>query len=145
MLWLIFAGMIAVALAFLLLPLWRARAEAPQRAAYDLEVYRDQLAEVALQTMKIQDPVLNAQWKDRLEEQNSKIRDRDSAMQELNLSSLMPPSRAMRDSAAVTPSSLPAVAQLTCVWNSTSMKLKNRSGGAQRATIAAFRAYLSRG
>jgi cytochrome c-type biogenesis protein CcmH len=47
MLWLIFAGMIAVALGFLLLPLWHARAEAPQRAAYDLEVYRDQLVEVA--------------------------------------------------------------------------------------------------
>ena len=47
MLWVIFAGMIVVALAFLLLPLWRARAVAPERAAYDLEVYRDQLAEVA--------------------------------------------------------------------------------------------------
>ena len=46
MLWVIFAGMLAVALGFLLLPLLRARAAAQSRAAYDLEVYRDQLAEV---------------------------------------------------------------------------------------------------
>jgi len=55
-----------------------------QGIQFAIKNYRNQLAEVALQTMKIQDPVLNAQWKDRLEQQSAKIRDRDSALKELN-------------------------------------------------------------
>jgi hypothetical protein len=49
-----------------------------------VKTLRNQLAEVALQTMKIQDPVLNEQWRERLEAQSAKIHDRDSALQELN-------------------------------------------------------------
>ena len=51
----------------------------------------------------------------------------------------------MRDRACVTASALPAVAQLIWLRNSTSMKLKNLSGGAQRASIAAFSAIWSSG
>jgi cytochrome c-type biogenesis protein CcmH len=46
MIWIIFAAMTAATIALLLLPLWRARPEAASRAAYDLTVYKDQLAEV---------------------------------------------------------------------------------------------------
>ncbi|HYM30009.1 MAG TPA: c-type cytochrome biogenesis protein CcmI [Candidatus Cybelea sp.] len=46
MLWVIFAAMIAAALLLLLLPLRRMRGATASRAAYDLEVYRDQLAEI---------------------------------------------------------------------------------------------------
>lgn len=47
LLWLVLAAMAALALAFVLPPLlgWRRRDEAP-RAAYDAEIYRDQLAEI---------------------------------------------------------------------------------------------------
>lgn len=47
MIWIVFAAMTAATVALLLLPLVRARKqEAPSRAAYDLTVYKDQLAEV---------------------------------------------------------------------------------------------------
>lgn len=46
MLWAVFAVMTAAAIAALLLPYFRARPPATPRAAYDLEIYRDQLAEV---------------------------------------------------------------------------------------------------
>lgn len=46
MIWLIFAAMAAATVALLLLPLLRARPHAVSRAAYDLTVYKDQLAEV---------------------------------------------------------------------------------------------------
>jgi cytochrome c-type biogenesis protein CcmH len=43
--WAIFAVMTVVALAIVLVPLLRARKETPERASFDLAVYRDQLAE----------------------------------------------------------------------------------------------------
>jgi cytochrome c-type biogenesis protein CcmH len=46
MVWVIFALMTAAAVGALLLPLWRGSGHAMPRAAYDLEIYRDQLAEV---------------------------------------------------------------------------------------------------
>lgn len=46
MLWIVFALMTAVAVCALLLPLRRRAASSQPRAAYDLEIYRDQLAEV---------------------------------------------------------------------------------------------------
>lgn len=46
MLWIIFSLMTAVAVGALLLPLWRRVAPSQPRAAYDLEIYRDQLAEI---------------------------------------------------------------------------------------------------
>ena len=46
--WLAFALILAATLAVLLYPLWRAPAAVPARAAYDLAVYRGQLAEVEL-------------------------------------------------------------------------------------------------
>ncbi|MGE5478723.1 MAG: c-type cytochrome biogenesis protein CcmI [Bacteroidales bacterium] len=46
MIWIIFAAMTTATVALLLLPLLRARPEAASRAAYDLTVYKDQLAEV---------------------------------------------------------------------------------------------------
>jgi cytochrome c-type biogenesis protein CcmH len=46
MIWIIFAAMTAATIALLLLPLWRSRGQAASRAAYDLTVYKDQLAEV---------------------------------------------------------------------------------------------------
>jgi foldase protein PrsA len=46
--------------------------------------YRNQLAQLALQTMQINDPVLREQWNQKLEQQRSAIRDRDSALQKMN-------------------------------------------------------------
>lgn len=46
MIWIIFAAMAAATVALLLVPLLRARPQAVSRAAYDLTVYKDQLAEV---------------------------------------------------------------------------------------------------
>lgn len=46
MIWFIFAALAAATVALLLLPLLRARPQAVSRAAYDLTVYKDQLAEV---------------------------------------------------------------------------------------------------
>jgi cytochrome c-type biogenesis protein CcmH len=46
MIWIVFAAMIAVVLAMLLVPLLRARPVAEARAEHDLAVYRDQLAEI---------------------------------------------------------------------------------------------------
>jgi len=46
MLWLVFAGMTALAVAALLVPYLRSRGTALPRSAYDLEIYRDQLAEL---------------------------------------------------------------------------------------------------
>jgi cytochrome c-type biogenesis protein CcmH len=46
MLWLAVAVMTAAAAGALLIPLWRARGTAAPRAAYDLEIYRDQLTEL---------------------------------------------------------------------------------------------------
>lgn len=46
MIWIIFAAMTLATVALLLLPLLRARPVAASRAAYDLTVYKDQLAEV---------------------------------------------------------------------------------------------------
>jgi cytochrome c-type biogenesis protein CcmH len=46
MLWLVFALILAAALAGLLYPLWRAPKPAPSRADYDLAVYRAQLGEL---------------------------------------------------------------------------------------------------
>lgn len=46
MIWIIFAAMAAATVALLLVPLLRARPQALSRAAYDLTVYKDQLAEV---------------------------------------------------------------------------------------------------
>lgn len=46
MIWIIFAAMTAATVALLLVPLLRARPPAVSRAAYDLTVYKDQLAEV---------------------------------------------------------------------------------------------------
>jgi cytochrome c-type biogenesis protein CcmH len=45
-LWLVLAGLIALALAFLVRPLLRRTGGQARTAAYDLEVYRDQLAEI---------------------------------------------------------------------------------------------------
>lgn len=46
MIWIAFAALTAATVALLLLPLLRARPQALSRAAYDLTVYKDQLAEV---------------------------------------------------------------------------------------------------
>jgi cytochrome c-type biogenesis protein CcmH len=46
MLWLVFALILTATLAVLLAPLWRAPHPTPARAAYDLSVYRAQLAEL---------------------------------------------------------------------------------------------------
>ncbi len=46
MLWIIFAAMTVAALALILIPLWRQGEPAADRAAYDVEVYRDQLEEL---------------------------------------------------------------------------------------------------
>ena len=48
MLWIAFALLLAATLAALLYPLWRAPSASPSRAAYDLAVYRGQLAEVEM-------------------------------------------------------------------------------------------------
>ncbi|MFD2234750.1 c-type cytochrome biogenesis protein CcmI [Phaeospirillum tilakii] len=46
MIWILFGGLTAVTMLWLLLPLLRPPAAAAQRAAYDLAVYRDQLDEI---------------------------------------------------------------------------------------------------
>jgi len=46
MLWVIFALLLAATLATILFPLWRTPGAVPARAAYDLAVFRNQLAEV---------------------------------------------------------------------------------------------------
>lgn len=46
MIWIVFAALTAATVALLLVPLLRARPQAASRAAYDLTVYKDQLAEV---------------------------------------------------------------------------------------------------
>jgi cytochrome c-type biogenesis protein CcmH len=48
MLWIAFAFLLAATLAALIYPLWRAPSASPSRAAYDLAVYRGQLAEVEI-------------------------------------------------------------------------------------------------
>lgn len=48
MLWIVFGLLLAATLTTLLYPLWRAPGAVPARAAYDLAVYRAQLAEVDL-------------------------------------------------------------------------------------------------
>jgi len=49
-----------------------------------MKEYRNQLAQLALQTMQINDPVLREQWKQKLDQQHATIRDRDSALQRMN-------------------------------------------------------------
>jgi hypothetical protein len=55
-----------------------------QMIEYTIKDFRNRLAQVAVTTIKIQDPVLRGQWEERLNAQNAKIHDRDSAMAELN-------------------------------------------------------------
>lgn len=51
---------------------------------FAIKEYRNQLAQLALQTMQINEPVLREQWKQKLEQQHASIRDRDSALQRMN-------------------------------------------------------------
>ncbi len=46
MIWLVLAGMTAAALGFVLVPLIRSKGDGPGRSAFDVAVYRDQLAEI---------------------------------------------------------------------------------------------------
>ncbi|OAN50012.1 c-type cytochrome biogenesis protein CcmI [Magnetospirillum moscoviense] len=46
MIWLVFAALVLATLAILLVPLLRPKAAGPDRAEYDLTVYKDQLAEI---------------------------------------------------------------------------------------------------
>ena len=55
-----------------------------QMTEYTIKQFRNKLAQVAVETIRIQDPVLKGQWEERLNAQNAKIHDRDSALAELN-------------------------------------------------------------
>lgn len=55
-----------------------------QWVQYAMKELRGQLGQLALQTMQIDDPVLAAQWKQQLDRQQSRIHDRNEALQELN-------------------------------------------------------------
>ncbi|MCH8000203.1 MAG: c-type cytochrome biogenesis protein CcmI, partial [Proteobacteria bacterium] len=50
--WVIVGGLCALAVGLLVLPLLRRPGESAPRAAYDLNVYKDQLAEIARETAR---------------------------------------------------------------------------------------------
>jgi parvulin-like peptidyl-prolyl isomerase len=55
-----------------------------QWVQYAMKELRNQLGQLALQTMQIDDPVLAAQWKEQLDRQQSKVRDRNEVLQDMN-------------------------------------------------------------
>lgn len=69
---------------------------------FAVKEFRNQIAQVALQTMQIDEPILHEQWNRRLEQQRSSVHDRDSALQEVNRA---------RQNAATEPATAPATTE----------------------------------
>ena len=51
--WFVLLGIAVLAIALLVVPLWRRSGDGPSRAAFDAQVYRDQLAELQQTTKEL--------------------------------------------------------------------------------------------